>query len=183
LPEAQKNIVDICFQTLYIQKNTMSSKAPARYTHTNLIARDWRKLAAFYENVFACVPVPPERDLKGEELERGSGVKGARIRGAHLRLPGHGSGGPTLELFEYSLMVEREVPLPNHPGLGHLAFEVEDVAATLQTVLAAGGSRLGEVVSLAVPGAGTITWTYARDPEGNIIELQSWSRFAGTPER
>jgi len=153
----------------------MSSKLQARYTHTNLVARDWRKLAKFYENVFGCVPVPPERDLQGEGLERGSGVAGARIRGAHLRLPGHGSGGPTLELFEYAQQVDREIPVPNLPGWGHLAFEVDDVAAALRAVLAAGGSRLGEVVTLEVPGAGTITWTYARDPEENIIELQSRS--------
>ena len=153
----------------------MSRRVQARYTHTNLVARDWRSLAAFYQDVFGCVPVPPERDLEGEQLERGSGVKGARIRGAHLRLPGHGSGGPTLELFEYAQKIDRELPIPNRPGFGHLAFQVRDVAATLQAVVSAGGSRLGEVVSFEVPQAGTITWTYARDPEGNIIELQSWS--------
>jgi len=26
-----------------------------RYAHTNLIARDWRRLAAFYESVFECL--------------------------------------------------------------------------------------------------------------------------------
>ena len=25
---------------------------------------------------------------------------------------------------------------------------------------------------MAVPGLGSVTWTYVRDPEGNIIELQ-----------
>jgi catechol 2,3-dioxygenase-like lactoylglutathione lyase family enzyme len=160
---------------MYIQTNTMSGKIRARYTHTNLVARDWRKLAGFYESVFGCVPVPPERDLEGEVLDRGSGVRGARIKGIHLRLPGYGSAGPTLELFEYADEDERELPVPNHPGFGHVAFEVDDVSAAFQAVLAAGGSRLGEVVTLTVPQAGTITWTYARDPEGNIIELQNWS--------
>ncbi len=36
-----------------------------RYAYTNLIARDWRRLVAFYESVFECVAVPPERDLSG----------------------------------------------------------------------------------------------------------------------
>jgi predicted enzyme related to lactoylglutathione lyase len=160
---------------LYSQKKTMSGELRARYTHTNLVARDWRKLARFYETVFGCILVPPERDLQGEGLERGSGVPGARLRGAHLRLPGYGADGPTLELFEYAQSVDREIPIPNRPGWGHLAFDVEDVAAALRAVLAAGGSRLGEVVTFDVPAAGTITWTYARDPEENIIELQSWS--------
>ncbi len=62
----------------------------ARYVHTNLIAEDWRLLAGFYQKVFGCVPVPPERDFRGEKLEAGTGVRGAHLRGAHLRLPGRG---------------------------------------------------------------------------------------------
>jgi glyoxylase I family protein len=72
----------------------------AKYVHTNLIARDWRKLAAFYESVFGCSLVPPERDLSGPWLEAATTVSGARIRGVHLRLPGHGETGPTLEVFQ-----------------------------------------------------------------------------------
>jgi len=150
------------------------SEVRAKYTHTNLVARNWRKLARFYEIVFSCVPMPPERDLHGEGLERGSGVPGARIKGVHLRLPGYGSDGPTVEIFQYAQAVDRERPVANRPGLGHLAFEVDDVSAAERAVLAAGGSKLGEIVTFDVPGAGTITWTYIRDPEDNIIELQSW---------
>jgi len=39
--------------------------AGAKYGHTNLIAKDWRALARFYEEQFGCTPVPPERDFKG----------------------------------------------------------------------------------------------------------------------
>jgi hypothetical protein len=45
--------------------------AGAKYGHTNLIAKDWRALARFYEEQFGCTPVPPERDFKGSDLERG----------------------------------------------------------------------------------------------------------------
>ena len=62
----------------------------ARYVHTNLIAHDWRRLAAFYQNLFGCVPVPPERDYSGPALEAGTGVAGAALSGVHLRLPGCG---------------------------------------------------------------------------------------------
>ena len=65
----------------------------ARYGHTNLIAQDWRELARFYQEQFGCIPVPPERDFKGKDLERGTGIPGAELRGAHLRLPGHGPEG------------------------------------------------------------------------------------------
>jgi predicted enzyme related to lactoylglutathione lyase len=159
------------------------SRLEARYTHTNLVARDWRRLAAFYEGVFGCTPLPPERDLEGEWLARGSGVPGARLRGIHLRLPGYDDGGPTLELFQYENPAERRAEssprAADTPGYGHIAFEVRDVKEALEAVVQAGGSALGEVVTVQIAGAGTITWTYARDPEGNILELQRWERSNG----
>ena len=78
----------------------------ARYIHTNLIARDWRALAAFYRSVFGCVDVPPERDFAGHEVEAGTGVPGAALRGMHMRLPGYGADGPTLEIFNYSQLAD-----------------------------------------------------------------------------
>lgn len=146
----------------------------ARYRHTNLIARDWMQLAGFYERVFGCTPVPPERHLEGEWLERASGVKGARLTGVHLRLPGCHRDGPTLEIFQYAATVSQELPVANRAGYGHIAFAVPDVDAALSAVVAEGGSGLGEVVTQAIEGAGTIRFTYARDPEGNILELQAW---------
>ncbi len=152
-----------------------SGTLKARYAHTNLVARDWRALAEFYVKIFGCVPVPPERDLQGEWLERASAVPGARLRGLHLRLPGHGPKGPTLEIFQYEQEAAGLPATANRPGYGHIAFEVEDVPAACSAVLAAGGSQLGEVAAVEIPEAGSITFTYIRDPEGNIIELQSWS--------
>lgn len=143
-----------------------------RFAHTNLVARDWRRLARFYGEVFGCEQVGPERDQSGAWLEAGTGVAGAALRGVHLSLPGSEA---TLEVFSYAEPVEAGVPVANRLGFGHLAFEVDDVEATLARLLDAGGSRCGEVVRREVE-AGRITFTYARDPEGNLIELQSWAR-------
>ena len=63
----------------------------------------------------------------------------------------------------------------NEPGFGHLAFQVADVAAALAAALAAGGSAVGGISSADVPGVGRLCVVYARDPDGNILELQSWS--------
>lgn len=79
--------------------------ADAKYVHTNLIARDWRALSRFYQEVFGCTPVLPERNLSGPDLEAGTGVPGAHLQGMHLRLPGHGAAGPTLEIFQYTELV------------------------------------------------------------------------------
>lgn len=143
-----------------------------RYLHTNLIAKDWRRLAAFYEEVFGCRRVLPERHLSGESIERGSNVPGARIDGVHLRMPGCGDDGPTLEVFQYADPEHVPLPVANRIGFGHIAFQVDDVAAAREAVVAGGGSMVGTIESVAIEGVGTITWTYVRDPEGNIIELQ-----------
>jgi len=147
----------------------------ARYVHTNLVARDWRTLAEFYENVFGCTRLPPERDLAGEWLSAATGVPDAALHGVHLRLPGYGEDGPTLEIFQYNVLAARPATAANQPGFGHVAFAVDDVPAARAAVLAAGGGALGETVSLTVPGAGTVTFAYLTDPEGNIIEIQQWS--------
>ena len=147
----------------------------ARYGHTNLIARDWRRLASFYKELFGCVPVPPERDYRGEALEAGTALPGAALRGVHLRLPGYGSDGPTLEIYEYAHEEPSQPAAVNRPGWGHIAFAVDSVQASQAAVLEAGGARIGEIVTLATADGRMVTWCYVTDPEGNIIELQSWS--------
>lgn len=147
----------------------------ARFAHVNLIARDWKRLVEFYQQALGCQPALPERDLSGKWLEAATGVPGAHVRGMHLRLPGHGDQGPTLEVFEYDQQLEGLAPAANRPGFAHVAFAVDDVTAALEAVIAAGGGALGELVSVEIPGAGALSFVYATDPEGNVVELQQWS--------
>jgi len=147
----------------------------ARFAHTNIVAKDWKRLADFYQRVFDCIPVPPERYHMGAWLDACTGLTDARLTGMHLRLPGYGEGGPTLEIFEYEPSVKGETPAANRPGFAHIAFAVDDVPAALAVVLTEGGGALGEIVSLEIAGAGHIELVYVTDPEGNIIELQHWS--------
>ncbi len=146
----------------------------ARYVHTNIVARDWRRLAAFYQDVLGCTPVPPERHLVEPWVEEATGVPGAQIHGIHLRLPGYGDTGPTLEIFQYSPARDCPAGAMNRAGLGHLAFVVDDVDAAREAVVAAGGDVVGETVSVPIQGAGRISFVYVRDPEGNVLELQHW---------
>jgi len=147
----------------------------ARFVHTNLVASDWRRLARFYQEVFDCELLPPERDLKGAWLEAATGLVAAHLRGIHLRLPGWGDGGPTLEIFQYDRPADRPDTAVNRPGFGHIAFAVDDVTAAVEAVRAAGGGAVGQIVSLDVPGAGVVTFAYLTDPEGNVVEVQRWS--------
>ena len=145
-----------------------------KYKHTNIIAQDWQKLVVFYEQVLGCVRVPPERHLSGDWLEKGTGVTGAKFSGMHLRLPGWGDNGPTLEIYQYAENMPKLPPAANREGFGHIAFEVDDVAEVTEKVLRFGGSMVGEIVSAEVSGVGMLTFVYLADPEGNIIEVQSW---------
>jgi predicted enzyme related to lactoylglutathione lyase len=148
----------------------------AKYVHTNLVARDWRKLSAFYVAVFGCMPKPPERNLSGEWLDKATSLKDASIRGMHFQLPGCGADGPTLEIFQYAENEANENKRPNIEGFSHIAFAVDDVEAYLTLIVKNGGSSVGEVVKTEVAGVGAIHFAYARDPEGNIIEVQKWEK-------
>ena len=119
--------------------------------------------------------MPPERDYAGEDLERGTGVAGASLRGVHLRLPGLGPDAPTLEIYQYSREEDALPTAANRPGFAHIAFVVPDVSSASDEVLGAGGKPVGEIVTLTAADGRYVTWCYVTDPEDNIIELQSWS--------
>lgn len=84
-----------------------------KFSHVNIISRDWRMLADFYIRVFDCKPMLPERDLMGRWVDQLSGLSDVTIRGIHLQLPGYEADGPTLEIFSYNdmkkLLVKRSI--------------------------------------------------------------------------
>jgi len=153
-----------------------------KFSHVNLVSKNWRKLADFYIKVFDCRPKPPERNLSGEWLDKLTDLQNAHIQGIHLLLPGgdHGeesaddSAGPTLEIFQYDHNKANTHKHINLEGFGHIAFAVENVEEKLQLLLAHGGSTVGELIDTEIQGVGRISVVYAKDPEGNIIEIQKW---------
>ena len=143
-----------------------------RFGHVNIVARDWRRLVAFYVEVFGCELLQPERNLSGPTIEAGLGVLGASLQGVHLRLPGYGDTGPTLEIYEYQPLIDVPANV-RRSGFGHIAFAVDDIVAVRQQVLGAGGSAVGEIVTTQA-GARRVSWCYVTDPESNGVELQTW---------
>lgn len=145
-----------------------------RFAHVNIVSKNWKELADFYVKTFHCKIIPPIRKQSGTWLERGTGLENASLQGAHLLLPGFGENGPTLEIYQYGTIENQDFVPPNKRGFSHIAFEVEDVETTFNALLKNGGKACGELTKKMVQGVGEITFVYARDPEGNLIELQSW---------
>jgi catechol 2,3-dioxygenase-like lactoylglutathione lyase family enzyme len=168
-----KRRLHVSIAKILAREETMPIRA--KYVHTNLIARDWKRLVRFYTDVFGCEPKGLERDMSGEWLDRVTGLCNAHLIGVHLRLPGYGNDGPTLEIFNYDQLIQCDLPAANRCGFGHIAFAVDDVEQALQAVIAAGGGAVGKVATTQVDRVGLLRVVYARDPEGNIVELQKWS--------
>lgn len=153
----------------------MASIDGARFGHVNVTSHDWRRLAAFYGEVFGLEPFGAERDIASPEFDRAVGLSGAHLRGVHLRLPGHGDSGPTLEIYGYDDMApDGPTVAVDRAGWGHIAFQVPDVEAAVAAVITAGGSAFGDIVTTSTKDGRRVMWCYTTDPDGNLLELQAW---------
>lgn len=137
-----------------------------KFLHVNIVARDWRTLSKYYQDVFGCRPMDPQRGYSGDWIETVVGQKGVVIEGEHIEVPGYGEGGPTLEIFGYK-PDGTQGPLKVYDyGFAHICFQVEDVAATLRKILEHGGSILS-----TYEDPFSERCVYTKDPEGNIVEI------------
>lgn len=81
-------------------------------------------MIAFYKEVFGCRSIGETRNLRGEWLDKMTGITSAHIVGEHLVLPGYDEDHPTLEIFSYDQMEGVCNHRINTFGIAHLAFEV-----------------------------------------------------------
>ncbi len=65
------------------------------------------------------------------------------------------------------------------PRFAHIAFAVDSVDQARTYVLSRGGAAVGDVVTVAISATARVTRCYVRDPEGNIIELQTRASRSG----
>lgn len=142
--------------------------------HVSLTARDADKLSAFYKGVFGFVDRRAPKRLSGETISRGNGLPDNDIYSIWLHLPA--DNGPFLEILEYAKAAKRGLPAVNDPGYGHLAFEVRDLNQTIEDVLRLGGALQGKVTNFGTKERPYLI-VYARDSEGNILELEQPSVF------
>lgn len=137
--------------------------------HVGLTVEDLDRSIQFYCTVLDCV-VQERAVIAGADVETLTGIPGAVIHAADLKLP----GGGMLELLQYrsptrSVLVQRRFDA----GHSHVAFRVDDVDATRMRALSAGALECSVPVRLNEPGS---SWDrarvcYALDPDGRTIEF------------
>ncbi|MEL6563834.1 MAG: VOC family protein [Pseudomonadota bacterium] len=141
-----------------------------KLAHISITAGDAERLAQFYVDALGLRMRRPPKRLSGAIISRGNGLPEADICSIWLDFPDRSK--PFLEIMEYSDAEEGGVRPINAPGYGHIALEVRDLGAAVGQILDCGGSQQGEVVNLGTSERPCLC-VYVRDPEGNVLELES----------
>ena len=135
------------------------------FDHVGVTVHDLETATAFF--VGLGLVLEGRAPVEGEFLDTVVGMQDARTDIVMLRPPG---GGTAVELSRFVRPVPRPVPAPveaDEPGLRSLAFVVDDLAAVLERLAAAGYGLVGGVGEYE----GAWRMAYVRGPEGVIVAL------------
>jgi catechol 2,3-dioxygenase-like lactoylglutathione lyase family enzyme len=133
--------------------------------HTSISTGDLDRLIAFYGDLLGG-DIVVDVELEGPEIEAVTALKGVKTRAVMVQF-----NNLHVELFEYA-EPEPAPHVPNRPvnnhGLTHICFDVTDVQGEYERLSAAGVEFHTPPVQLGP----TVITTYARDPDGNVVEFQ-----------
>lgn len=137
-----------------------------RFDHVGVTVADLAAATAFFVRLGLHVQGAPMA-VEGDFLDTVIGIPGSRTRIVMLAAP---DGGTTLELSSFDRPGHRPgIPdaMANELGLRNVAFEVDDLDATLEQLAADGYGPVGGV------GQYEQSWrmAYVRGPEGIIVSL------------
>jgi catechol 2,3-dioxygenase-like lactoylglutathione lyase family enzyme len=162
----------VCLATLAPAPGVPAAQAAVRgVAAIEMTVDDLDRSVAFFTGVLG-FRKESEREVAGAELERLSGVFGARVRTAVLRL-----GDERLELSDY--LAPRGRPYPrgtraNDRWFQHVAIVVSDMDAAYARLREAGvehASTGPQTLPDSIPAAAGIRAFYFRDPDGHFLEL------------
>ena len=145
--------------------------------HLNIVVADLERSRRFYTEVLG-FRVMKEARLEGEWIDRIVGLKGVQGRVVYVVAP---AGEPRLELLCYDTP-KGEDPVAtrraNTIGLRHIALRVDDIAAMVAKLRAAGVELFSEPVKVpagvVTHDQGEKTLVYFLDPDGVILELAQY---------
>jgi catechol 2,3-dioxygenase-like lactoylglutathione lyase family enzyme len=136
-----------------------------RFDHVGITVADLDTMTAFF--VGLGLEVEGRTFVEGEFVDTVIGISGSRSHIVMLRPP---EGGPGLELSSF-VWPDHEPGSPsamaNELGLRNVAFEVDDLQATVDRLAADGYALVGGI------GQHQNIWrmAYVRGPEGIIVSL------------
>ena len=145
--------------------------------HINIVVADLERSVAFYTEVLGFAK-QREAVLEGEWIDRIVGLQGVKGRVVYVVAP---AGEPRIELLCYDApagLVIKENSRANTVGLRHIALRVDDLAALVKRLRAAGATVFGDPVrvphGVVRHDAGEKTLVYFLDPDGVILELAEY---------
>lgn len=137
--------------------------------HTGITVSNLERSLAFWRDVFG-FEFSHRTHQKGEMAEEITGVKGAELKLAVVKVP----GGHKIELLEYLAPSDRKKDgnlRPCDVGNVHVALTVEDLEPLLQKIAVSGWKAAGKPQPLTKgPNAGKRV-IYVCDPDGTTIEF------------
>lgn len=138
--------------------------------HVAICTPDLDRLAAFYTDVIGFDEAMATSWSDRPLIDRMIGLTGSAARQVMLR-----AGNAYLELFEYTSPEPTPADPDRNPanhGYTHFCLDVTDIDAEYERLSAKGMSFHSPPPTRDEMSGGPIRAIYARDPDGNIVELQ-----------
>jgi glyoxylase I family protein len=136
--------------------------------HTGITVSNLERSLHFWQNVLG-FEFSHRAHQSGEMAEEITGVKGAELKLAVVKAPGH-----KIELLEYLAPPDRKQHVDVRPcdvGSVHVALIVDNLDAVLEKIVASCWRAAGKPQTLKTgPNAGKRV-VYVRDPDGTTIEF------------
>ncbi len=136
--------------------------------HTCITVSDLERSIAFYRDVLGLELVMTEESERSQDdRSKSLGVAGAKVKLAILR-----AGNAQVELIEYVTARGRPYDRNNNDiGAMHIAFQVDDIEATYQRLLAHGVRFTSPPATIPAGPMKGWRWTYFFDPDGVSLEI------------
>lgn len=137
---------------------------PTWTAHVAIVTRDMDAAIAFYTELFGSTLQNRGRFGPGPQFDRMGGLVDARIEGAWLSI-----GNMLLELWQFHAPAFPPDEAPRaflDPGYSHICLESDDLDDDAARLAALGGEMVSGIIENDL-----VRSIFARDPEGNIIEL------------
>ena len=137
-----------------------------RLTHIGICVADLEQSVRFYRDLLG-FNVRSDLQVQGEPTDTLLRLPDVDLHAVYVE-----RDGTRIELLHYvspGAVGEGEARSMNQRGLSHLALRVDDLAATVQTLRAA-GVRILDETRIDVPAFSTAA-VFVCDPDGTLIEL------------